>query len=279
MIFAKERERVRNATRVIRDLMVRPGRDLQIGGGAVSGGLQALAGIALAPLRFVPEAAARVPGTLRELGERVAAIPGGRRRVPALAFAAQALSGGVRSDATLRERYLNLLAAAMDGASADRVHPAFIAVLRQLTPDEARIVGLFQHDGPYPVVTVQARYKHGGALGTELRNFSLLGETAACERPERTPLYLDNLCRLGLTELRPTRLSDDTRVFGAVEKHPQVTAAVARVEARIPPPLGSGSDRDADDKIVADVQRKSLYVTAFGRQFYEACEYRPEPAR
>jgi hypothetical protein len=27
------------------------------------------------------------------------------------------------------------------------------------------------------------------------------------------------------------------------------------------------------------VQRTALYVTAFGRQFYEACEYRPEHAR
>ena len=24
------------------------------------------------------------------------------------------------------------------------------------------------------------------------------------------------------------------------------------------------------------LQRKALYVTAFGQQFYEACEYRPE---
>ena len=29
--------------------------------------------------------------------------------------------------------------------------------------------------------------------------------------------------------------------------------------------------------MVADLQRKALYVTAFGRRFYEACEYRPEP--
>jgi hypothetical protein len=277
MMFARERARVRSATRAIRDLMVRPGRDLQqLGQGAVTGGLQALAGIALGPLRLVPQAAARVPATLRELGERVAAIPGGRRRAPALAFAAQALTGGVRGDATLRERYLNLLAAAMDGASADRVHPAFLEVLRQLTPDEARIVSLFQHDGPFPVVTVQARYKHGGALGTELRNASLLGEQAACQHPERTPLYIDNLCRLGLTELRPTRLSDDTRVFAALERHPAVLAAAARIEARNPADLGNGN---GVDRVVADLQRKSLYVTAFGRQFYEACEYRPEPGR
>jgi hypothetical protein len=274
MLFAKERERVRSATRAIRALMVRPGGELQMGSFAdLGGGLQALAQIALAPLKVVPDLAARVPGTLRELGERVSAIPGGRRRVPTMAFAAQALAGGVRSAATMRERYLNLLAASIDGSRADRVHPAFLEVLRQMTPDEARLVSLFQHDGPFPVVTVQARHKYGGSVATELRNFSLLGEAAGCEHPERAPLYIDNLCRLGVTELRPTRVSDDTRVFRAVEEHPQVAAAMARVGKRSPELPGSS------DGVVADVQRKGLYVTAFGRQFYEACEYRPEPAR
>ena len=67
----------------------------------------------------------------------------------------------------------------MDSDKAARVHPAFLEVLRQLTPDEARIISLFQHDGPYPVVTVGARYKFGERLSTELRNFNLLGRRPA----------------------------------------------------------------------------------------------------
>ena len=51
----------------------------------------------------------------------------------------------------------NLLAASMDGETAARVHPAFITVLRQLTPDEVRIISTFQHDGPYPLLTVDSR--------------------------------------------------------------------------------------------------------------------------
>jgi hypothetical protein len=188
-----------------------------------------------------------------------------------VAFAAQALVASVRNDTTMRERYLNLLAASMDGARADRVHPGFLEVLRQLTPDEVRIVSLFQHDGPYPIVTVQSRHRHGAVVATALRHFNLLGELAGCEHPRRAPLYIDNLCRLGLTELRRVRISEDTRVFRAVEQHPEVLAAVARIEAN-PPGLAR-----ATDAIVADLQRQALYVTAFGRQFYEACEYRPEP--
>jgi hypothetical protein len=267
MLFAKERERVRSATRVIRDLVVRPARELALSA-ELGGGVRALAGLALAPLRNVPDVAARVPGTLRDLGERVAAIPDGRRRAPAVAFAAQALSASVRNDRTMRDRYLNLLAASMDGARADRVHPGFLTVLRQLTTDEVRIISLFQHDGPYPIVSVQSRQRHGAVVATALRHFNLLGEQAGCEHPRRAPLYVDNLVRLGIVELRRVRLSEDTRMFRAVEQHPDVVAAVAQIEAH-PPALAR-----ATDAVVADIHRQALYVTAFGRQFYEACEYR-----
>ncbi|HEX3902493.1 MAG TPA: DUF4393 domain-containing protein [Polyangia bacterium] len=275
MILGKEREAVRNATRAIRDLVLRPGRELALGGG-LTGGLGAMALLAAGPLRRVPEMAARLPGTLRDLGERVTAIPGARRRAPALAFAAQALAGSVRHGATLRERYLNLLAASMDGETSARVHPAFLGILRELTADEVRLIGLFQHDGPFPLLTVVARYRFGGPLSTELRHFSRLGTDAQCEHPERVPLYIDNLCRLGLTELRPVRVADDTRGFRALEESADVKAAIARVETNPPAPLKNGS-KDDDDRVVADLQRKALYVTAFGRRFYEACEYRPEP--
>jgi hypothetical protein len=236
-----------------------------------------VASLAAAPLRELPEIATLLPGTLRDLGERVTSIPGARRRAPAVGFAAQALAGSVRGGATLRERYLNLLAAAMDRDTAARVHPAFLSVLGELTPDEVRIVSQFQHDGPYPLLTVAARRRFGERLGTELRHFSRLAAESGCEQPERFPIYVDNLCRLGLVELRPVRVADDTRMFRALEASPEVKAAIARIEAR--GPLGGAANDAADDPVVADLQRKALYVTSFGRQFYEACEYRPEPVR
>jgi hypothetical protein len=286
MLFGREREAVKSATRVIRDLVLRPGREFVAGG--LGSGLSAMAMLATGPLRQLPDIAARLPGTIRDLGERVSAIPGARRRAPTLLFAAQALAGSVRQGATMRERYLNLLAAAMDGETSARVHPAFLAVLRQLVPDEVRIVSLFLHDGPFPLISVGARYRFGERLGTELRYFSKLGVDAGCEEPARVPLYIDNLCRLGLVELRPVRVADDTRSFRSLEDSPEVKAAIARIEARSAldnaaadsqSNATSAARSDANDRVVAELQRSALYVTAFGRQFYEACEYRPDPAR
>ncbi|HET6284936.1 MAG TPA: DUF4393 domain-containing protein [Polyangia bacterium] len=271
MFFSKERERVANATRAIAALMVRPKLDLAPGESDLGGGLQVLARLAMSPLGFVPQAAARVPAVLRELGERRRAIPERRRLPPNPVLAAQALSGCLRADETLRERYLNLLAASMDSATSKRVHPAFLQVLRQMTADEARIFSLLETDGPYPVLTVQSRYKHGGYTQTELRNFSLLGELGGCDFPDRAPMYLDNLCRLGLTEMRPARLSEDTRMFKALETHARVLEILASIAARRPAELGP-----ITEPLVPDIQYKFLFVTAFGRQFYDACEYRPE---
>ncbi|HVR63548.1 MAG TPA: DUF4393 domain-containing protein [Polyangia bacterium] len=270
MLFSKEREKVANATRAIRALMVRPRAD---GGGqtALGGGLQVVARLAMSPLGFVPQAAARVPGILRELGERRRAIPEGRRQAGNPVLIAQLLSASLRADEVLRERYLNLLAASMDSASSRSVHPAFLEVLRQITPDEARIFSLFDTDGPYPIITVQARRKFGGYTRVELRNFSLLGEKAGAAFPDRTPMYLDNLVRLGLCEMRAARVSEDARIFIPVEAHPRVKETLAQIAAHHPVELGA-----TDDPIVPDIQRKYLFVTAFGRQFFDACEYRPE---
>jgi hypothetical protein len=271
MLFGRERQKVANATRAIRDLVVRPRSELPPTDGDLGAGLQVLARLAASPLRFVPQAAARIPLMLRELGERRRAIPAARRLPPNPGLTLQALSGCLTGDETMRIRYLNLLAASMDSATAPRVHPGFLEVLRQLTPDETRIFSLFESDGPYPVISIQSRYQHGGNHRTELRHFNLLGYEALCEHPERAPLYLDNLCRLGLTELRPTRLSEDTRVFKPLEEHPHVIQLLAAIASRPPVQLGPISE-----PVVADVQYKYLTVTSFGRQFYDTCEYRPD---
>jgi hypothetical protein len=277
MLFGKERRKV---ARVIRDLVVRPRSDDPMADRDLGSGLQVLVKLASAPLRSLPETAARLPLMLRELGERRRGIPPARRTMPNPALALGAITGSLTHDDVLRTRYLNLLAASMDRATSDHVHPGFLAVLRQMTPDETRIFSRFEGDGPYPVISIQSHPKHGGARRTELRHFSLLGEEAGCEHPQRAPMYLDNLCRLGLTELRPTRLSEDTRMFKPLESHAEVKTVMAQIAGRPPvsaPEQAQKSDgRNGNDPWVADVQYKYLFVTSFGRQFYDACEYRPE---
>ena len=253
-------------TRVVKDLMASPGR---AGGAPVSergAGLRTLARVALGPVAALPRTALGLPELLLTLGQRGSAIPAARRRTPNATLALKALAGVVRSAGTIRDSYLSLLTATMDRSVADDVHPAFIDLLGQLGDDELLLLATLGGPGPYPLVSVSSRLRHGGASRVELHHFSLLGERAGCARPDRTPAYLDNLNRLGLVEIRPTRITDDVRMFNELETHPQVASVRTRIESQ--PEVSIGPISEA---IVADVQYKSLFVTPFGRQFRAAC--------
>ena len=257
-------------TRVVKDLVVRP-RGGGSGTGDVQGGLRTLARVAFAPLAQVPAAAARLPELLRTLGERGLAIPPERRRTPNAGLALRALAGFVRGEGEVRDSYLSVLTATMDRAVADAVHPSFIDVLGQLGGDELRVLGSLEAGTSYPVLSLSSRLRHGGASRIELRHFSVLGARAGCSHADRTPAYLDNLARLGLVELRPTRVTDDVRMFQELEDHPTVTAARTRVEQMPAVQIGPISET-----IVADFTYKSLSLTAFGRAFRAACFFRAD---
>jgi hypothetical protein len=237
--------------------------------------LQALARLAWDQVATLPAAAVGVgvgvQDLVRALSERTLAIPAHRRRAPSPLFTFRVMARLVRAEGESREAYLSLLTAAADTASADRVHPAFSDVLGQLDRDELRVLRTLDHEGPFPVVSVSSRLQHGGGSRVELRQFSLLGERASCRHPERTPAYLDNLARLGIVEIRPTRVTDDVRMFGELESHPTVMAARAEIEQRPPVRVGPLSET-----IVADVNYKSLFLTSFGQQFRDICFHRPD---
>lgn len=241
------------------------------GNGGWTAGVRTLARVTLAPLSGLPRAAAQLPDLLRTLGERGLAIPTERRCSPSPGLALRALAGFVRADGAMRDGYLSLLTATMDRAVAENVHPAFLDLLGQLGSDELLLLASLGSGGPFPLLSLSSRLRHGGATRVELRHFSLLGTRAGCSHPERTPAYLDNLGRLGLIEIRPTRITDDVRMFAELEEHPTVTAVRVRIEDQPAVRIGPLSE-----PIVADVQYKSLFLTAFGRQFRAACFFRPD---
>ncbi|TNI32851.1 DUF4393 domain-containing protein [Aeromonas dhakensis] len=108
-------------------------------------------------------------------------------------------------DKFLREMYANLVAASMNVITTNEAHPAFVDIIKQLTPDEARILKLFTTQSTFPLLDVNKLVTVHGHSGTGhirmLHNFSLIGIKANCERPNDAPIYIDNLCRLGLAEV------------------------------------------------------------------------------
>lgn len=98
---------------------------------------------ALAPLRKwiayreynVAETEKLLQSKLANVGSEHIVTPEPYVAVPAL----QAISYSMNSQ-DLRNLYANLLAKSMTDILKNRVHPAFVEIIRQLTPDEAKIL-------------------------------------------------------------------------------------------------------------------------------------------
>lgn len=160
---------------------------------------------------------------------------------------------------TLRDMYANLIATSMDTRISNHAHPAFVEIIKQLTPDEARIIRLFTKHRPFPLVTVrwwykERRWERGGSVS--LVNFSLLGFDAECQFPDLTPSYIDNLRRLGVIEVSDYKYTCPG-VYDELENHPSVVAAKKQIQ----------SDPDR----VPDLVYRGAWLTQLGIQFCKAC--------
>ena len=73
----------------------------------------------------------------------------------------------------LRELYANLLATSIDSITAHEAHPAFVEIIRQLTPDEARIVKYIFERMYLPIITVRVRLPEKAAVLTIIPIFQM----------------------------------------------------------------------------------------------------------
>ncbi len=114
--------------------------------------------------------------------------------------ATQQLSYCYDSEA-LREMYANLLVSSMNTDTKAYVHPAFVDIIKQLSPDEAKLLHtITDPNSYYPVMDLELELgKDKGKLPL-LRNFSNIGREI-CDYPEQICSYLENLDRMKIIEL------------------------------------------------------------------------------
>ncbi|TQJ02996.1 Abi-alpha family protein [Amycolatopsis cihanbeyliensis] len=77
----------------------------------------------------------------------------------------------------------------------------YAVILRQLTPDEARILAALADGTPFPLIDVAERTSLGGTGRIVLRNASTVGKAAGVSLPDHVPSYLTRLTGLGLTDI------------------------------------------------------------------------------
>lgn len=161
----------------------------------------------------------------------------------------------------LRENFANLLATAMNSESADVAHPAFVEILKQLSVDEARILRVLSDGKHRPVVNVAAELDGEQGLYVVSRNQSMLDYEAEVDHPELVPGYLDNLCRLGLTEIPETHSLAKPELYEPLESDAAMVDLMNKIDA---------------DGNTGRFIRRFIVLTEFGTVFIEACVTEPE---
>lgn len=89
-------------------------------------------------------------------------------------------------------------------ANADAPRAAeylYSSILRQLVPDEARILAALADGDPRPSVDLVLRNALGGHQRPLLRNLSSVGRAAGVSAPAYVPAYLTRLHRLGVVDV------------------------------------------------------------------------------
>lgn len=158
---------------------------------------------------------------------------------------------------SLSDMYANLLATAMDKNTADGAHPAFVEIIKQLTPDEAKLIAYFMDSKPFPLITVRSESKTGGGGFDMQKNVSLFGSVANLELSNLVPTYLDNLCRLGLINIPESYSYTGPNVYDELEKLEIVVMAKNFIE--------HNQDR------ACKLERGAVVVTNLGKQFGSVC--------
>ncbi len=120
--------------------------------------------------------------------------------VPAL----QAISYSMDNE-EIRDMYANLLTSSMHEKVKNDVHPAFVEIIKQLSPDEARILKyLYNNNKPEPMITLRLINKKDHSSIDVIRNFSLLfRQVPNLEQRDfnKISILLDNLVRQKIIEI------------------------------------------------------------------------------
>lgn len=159
----------------------------------------------------------------------------------------------------LRNMYANLLASSMQNDKKWEIHPSFVDIIKQLSPDEAKILKKLNQVGREAIVSISASNEKGESLIT-YKDYSIIGHKAQCDNPKNTNIYIDNLCRLGLTvNGTGVRWLTEEELYNEIYKLDYVAEIINSIKGR------------KDEYNVPDYEKGYIELTSLGKSFCNTC--------
>ncbi len=162
-------------------------------------------------------------------------------------------------NAELRDMYANLLANSMNKVVKNGVHPGFVEIIKQLSPDEAKIMKYFSHTDTIPIIDLKRENEKGEGIAV-IKNFSSIGKDAGCEDVIGIGKSFDNLIRLGLIKRADAfRSLVQKDRYTPLKEHPFIKTNADRIKNG-PEPYN-----------VPNYTESYLFLTDFGKSFCNIC--------
>lgn len=160
--------------------------------------------------------------------------------------------------------YANLLLSSMDDRTAEYVHPSFVQLLKEISPDEAKLLSTLSCSDDAERVSiplVDLRIVSANELVPIKWTLIVEGYNecckGVCEHPDQSLVYLGNLDRLGILKRCDYYTDDVKATLERFESSEAIQSAKAKVGLE-------------DDKKFA-FHRWSYQVTDFGANFIKTC--------
>lgn len=162
----------------------------------------------------------------------------------------------------LSDLYANLLAASMQKSLKSGAHPAFVEIIKQMTPDEAKLIRLFAiPNRSFPLLGVRYEFinptteKNGGGEVNSV--FSIFANNIGLENLDQMPVYINNLIRLQLINVPEFLEYTTPGVYEATENAPEMKKIKEDIES--------------NPDLICRFQRKTIKITDLGKQFIKIC--------
>ena len=157
----------------------------------------------------------------------------------------------------LRDMYASLLANSMNSAVKNGVHPAFVEIVKQLSPDEAKVLRHIYYHDYYPILGLRT-HKNDGRRLVALPILSNVAEVSGCENIHGDEGIINNLCRLGLVTIPEGECLIDKALYEPLKTNPFILE-VKRILEKDP------------NFTKIDFVERFIKLTVFGNHFCSIC--------